>query len=249
MLEKYGVPLYKEQMVEHLLDQIMSPNTELKTEFNICRSSHSSTFFKASTYLSTVVARLYPPSNPSSGRSRKRSIYDAGRGDLDGGICGRFNGRGRDRGCGGRCGRGRGGHVQGGCGGGSSAHENGIDISDVTCYFEYQEWAALSNYTRIRITEYLVRTKFLENKKRRTTRSITAVKDNENRLISQIITGVKNASRNDSGLEGGVTRFPTNGSREQVSAENRGSTSSNRNDTEESSVVIYDHLGNLVTKT
>ena len=27
VLEKYGVPLYEEQMVEHLLDQIMSPNT------------------------------------------------------------------------------------------------------------------------------------------------------------------------------------------------------------------------------
>ena len=29
VLEKYGVLLYEEQMVEHLLDQIMSPNTEL----------------------------------------------------------------------------------------------------------------------------------------------------------------------------------------------------------------------------
>ena len=27
VLEKYCVPLYKEKMVEHLLDQIMSPNT------------------------------------------------------------------------------------------------------------------------------------------------------------------------------------------------------------------------------
>ena len=31
-------------MVEHLLEQIMSPNTEMKTEVNICRSSHLSTF-------------------------------------------------------------------------------------------------------------------------------------------------------------------------------------------------------------
>ena len=31
VLEKYGVPIYEEQMVEHLLDQIMSPNTELNT--------------------------------------------------------------------------------------------------------------------------------------------------------------------------------------------------------------------------
>ena len=33
-----------------------------------------------------------------------------------------------------------------------------------------------------------------------------------------------------------------------MSAENRGSTYSNRNEIEERSVVIYDHLGNLVTK-
>ena len=26
MLEKYGVPLYEEQMVEHLIDEIVSPN-------------------------------------------------------------------------------------------------------------------------------------------------------------------------------------------------------------------------------
>ena len=55
MLEKYGVTLYEDQMVEHLLNHIISPNIELKTEVSICRSSHSSTFVKASTYLSTVV--------------------------------------------------------------------------------------------------------------------------------------------------------------------------------------------------
>ena len=33
-----------------------------------------------------------------------------------------------------------------------------------------------------------------------------------------------------------------------VSAANRGSTFSNRNEIKERSVVIYDHLGNLVTK-
>ena len=49
VLGKYGVPLYEDQMVEHLQDQIISPNTELKTEVNICRSSHSSAFVKAST--------------------------------------------------------------------------------------------------------------------------------------------------------------------------------------------------------
>ena len=47
VLEKYGVPLYEDQMVNHLLDQIMLPNTELKPEVNICKSSHLSTFFKS----------------------------------------------------------------------------------------------------------------------------------------------------------------------------------------------------------
>ena len=46
-----------------------------------------------------------------------------------------------------------------------------------------------------------------------------------------------------------MNHFPTNGSREQVSAVNRGITSSNRNETEDWSVVIYDNLRNLVTET
>ena len=68
-------------------------------------------------------------------------------------------------------------------------------------------------------------------------------------LISQIIAGVQNSSQNESGLAGGVTCLPNNRSRAQVSAANGGSTFSNRNKTEERSVVIYDHIGNLVTKT
>ena len=97
------------------------------------------------------------------------------------------------------------------------------------------------------ITEDLVRTKFLANKKRHTTSSVSVEKYNKNRLIYQIITEVQNEIRNESGLAGGLTRFYTNGSRAQVSAKNKGSTSSNRNEIEERSVVIYDHLGNLIT--
>ena len=89
-------------MVDHLLDQIMSPNTELKTEVNICRLSHSSTFVKVSTYLSTVVAIIHLSDNLSSGRFIKRSIYAAGRGDRGGGIGGLFNGIVHGRGFGGR---------------------------------------------------------------------------------------------------------------------------------------------------
>ena len=196
-----------------------------------------------------MVARLYPSSNPSSGRFRNFIIYAAGRGDRGGGRGGRLNGRGCGRGRVGIGGRGRGGNVQGGRGGSSSAHENGIYISDVTRYYDDSEWAALLNNTRKRITEDPVRKKFLVHQKRRTTSSAGAGKDSKNQLISQITTGVQNSSRNESGLAEGVTHFPTNGSSAQVSAANRSSTSSNINKTEERSVVIYDHLGNLVTKT
>ena len=87
------------------------------------------------------------------------------------------------------------------------------------------------------------------NKNRRITRSVSDEKDNENRLISHIITGVQNTSRNEPILAGGVTHFPTNERRAQVSDVNISSTSSKINDTEERIVLIYDHLGNLVTKT
>ena len=80
-----------------------------------------------------------------------------------------------------------------------------------------------------RITADPVRTKLLATKKRRTISSVSAEKYTKNRLISHIITGVQNASRNEPGLAGGVTCLPTNGSRSQVHARNRSSTSSNRN--------------------
>ena len=183
------------------------------------------------TYLSTVVSRIYPSANPSLCRFIKRSIYAAGCGDHGGGRGGHFNGRGCGRGRGERCGRGRGVNIQGGHGGDSGAHENRIDISDDTCYFENSEWAKLSNDTGTSITEDPARTNFMANKKKRTTSSVSVERGNGIRLISQIITGVQNASRNESGLAGGVTRFPTNGSRAQVSATNRVGTSSNRNET------------------
>ena len=97
VLEKYGVPLYKEQMVERLLDHIITPNTELKTEGNIFRSLQFSTFVKAYTYLYTVVTRLYSYANPYSGHFRKHSIYAAIRGDHGEGRGECFNLRGRER--------------------------------------------------------------------------------------------------------------------------------------------------------
>ena len=87
-------------MVEHILDQIISPRIYFRTEVNICRSSHLSTFVKESNYLYKVDARLYPSANPSSGGFRKRSIYADGcgyRGDrrggrLNGRVCGKVSG-------------------------------------------------------------------------------------------------------------------------------------------------------------
>ena len=78
-------------MVEHLLDQITSQNIDLKTEVNIRRSSQSSTFVKAYTYVSTVVVILYSSNNPLSGLFIKSVYYATGYGDR-GSIKGRrFN--------------------------------------------------------------------------------------------------------------------------------------------------------------
>ena len=161
-------------MVEHILDQIMSPNPELKTEVNICRSLHSSSFFKSSTYLSTVVARLYPSENPSSGHFRKRSIYATFRGSHCRGIGRYFNGRGHGIRSGGIGIRGRLLHGIVSHGGDRGTYENGNDVSDVTRYFEHLEWAAFSKNTRKSITEYTVRTNFLVNKNSCITSSISA---------------------------------------------------------------------------
>ena len=90
-MEKYGVPLNEEHIMEQILYQTTSPNIELKTEFNIYRFSHSSTFDKVSTYFFTVVDIFYPSTNPSSGRFRKRGIYATGLGDHVSGRSGHFN--------------------------------------------------------------------------------------------------------------------------------------------------------------
>ena len=85
-------------MVKHLIDHIMSPNTDLNTEVNICRSLDSSTFVKVSTYLSTMVERIYASTKPPPGCFRKRSTYAAGRGYRGSRRGGRFDGRDCSRG-------------------------------------------------------------------------------------------------------------------------------------------------------
>ena len=49
MLENYNVPLYEEDKFRQLLDNINFPNNYLKTEVNICISSHSASFDTDST--------------------------------------------------------------------------------------------------------------------------------------------------------------------------------------------------------
>ena len=93
-----------------------------------------------------------------------------------------------------------------------------------------------------------MRTKLLENNKRRTKSSVNADKDNDNRLISNIITGVQNMIQNETILEVEVTRFQNNGIRAQVSATNISSTVTHNNYQEEFSVVNYDYLGNQITR-
>ena len=64
VIENYIVPLYEEEKFGKLLDNINFPKNDLKTEVNICRSSHSSIFETASTYLSTVISHILPVTQP-----------------------------------------------------------------------------------------------------------------------------------------------------------------------------------------
>ena len=97
ILEQYNVPVHEENKVKMLLDKIQCSNQELKSEVILCRSTQDN-FSDASIYLQTVVTRIFPNYQPSSGRygKKRREIHASGRG------------RG-NRGRGGRGGRGRGG--------------------------------------------------------------------------------------------------------------------------------------------
>ena len=77
--KKCGFPIYEKYKVEHLIDNITCPNKYLKTEVSIFKSSGSSTFVKALTYVSTVFAIIYPLNNLISENRRRGSIYDTGR--------------------------------------------------------------------------------------------------------------------------------------------------------------------------
>ena len=65
MINNYNAPLYAEDKFRQLLDNINFPNKCFKTEVNICRYIHIDTFETASTYLSTVISRIFPATQPS----------------------------------------------------------------------------------------------------------------------------------------------------------------------------------------
>lgn len=243
ILERYKVPLYEEEKVKHLLDKINCPNAELKTEVSICRAQHATTFEDATTYLATVVSRIFPTGNPSSGRFRSRRSVNAIRGGRGGrGRGGR--GRGRGRGRGGRGGRGH-----------SPQSENGVDISDTTRWYSDDEWALLSQETQQRILNDPARAAAVEQrrkKRQRTNASVETSGDDptleSNRQVAAIINGVMNASRQESQQPGQV-RFPVNGSSRSVSGVQRSSQSTptpGQQQGDDISVVTYDHHGNRV---
>ena len=148
-------------------------------EVNIWRSYHSYSFVQASTYLSTVITRLYQPINPSSDRFRKTIIYTTFQGGCVSGRGGQFGGYGHVRGYVDRVRHGRGGHSsQVGHIGWNGTKKNGINISDVTRYFDDEEWYKLSHEMRGGIIEDPVHTKFIANTKWCIKNSVNTEKDN-----------------------------------------------------------------------
>ena len=81
VLENYIVPLYEEDTVRQILDNINCPNNNMKTEINVCISIHSDSFDIDSTYLSTVISPLFPANQISSGSyGRRRQVRSSRRG-------------------------------------------------------------------------------------------------------------------------------------------------------------------------
>ena len=72
VIENYNVHIYEEDKVRQLLDNINFPKNDFKMEVDICRTSHSVSFKTSSTYLSTVISRLFPANQKSSGRHGRR---------------------------------------------------------------------------------------------------------------------------------------------------------------------------------
>ena len=252
VLRKYEVPVHEEDKTRMLLNNINNPNTELKTEINICRSQYADTFENASTYLATQISRIFPEYQPTSGRyargGRGYRGYGGGRNvSAFGRGRGRFQGRGGRGNRGGRGGRGYGRGGRGGRGNRATL-ENGIDISDPTRWYDESEFSALSHETRKRILEDPARAEAIEaRRKRRNTSSSTTSQGNTQ--IAAIITGVMNAQRHDSENAAPVPqiRIPTSGNNRAISSVPRVSQNTPPPPPGDSSTIVtYDHLGNVI---
>ena len=64
VMERYNVPLYEEDKFRQLFDNINCTKNNFKAEVDIYISRHSARFDTASTYLSTVISRLFPETQP-----------------------------------------------------------------------------------------------------------------------------------------------------------------------------------------
>ena len=216
---------------------------------NICRSSHNNNFIQPSTYMQIEVARIFPDSQPSSGKyGKRRHIKAFGRGENghgDGKIRERFGDRG-DRGGDNRSVR------AGGRGSGKPNKENGIDISDPIRWYEQDELSALLSATRNYMLQHPDRKKAIEERKKgsekkRGTLSVGASqrsKDEQGKLITPVVNAQRNVGTINS------VSYPKNGS-----TRNRNTayilrvtppTQVFMAGSSEASALTFDHLGNIV---
>ena len=77
MLLQYGQAKSKKEEVEILLNHINTKNPQLVSTIQICRSSFSNNFLQDSTYLSTQIAKIFPPDQPGSDKRRVRGQGNA----------------------------------------------------------------------------------------------------------------------------------------------------------------------------
>jgi len=243
ILEKYKFPVYAKDKVDYLLDKINCPDKDFQMAVNICRSRFTNDFVNASIFLQTEVARIFPESQPSSGRYNKRRYVKAfGRGN---GGRGGGRGRGRTGGRGGRGGRGRGNNNM-------ASKENGIDISDPTRWYEKEELNALSRETRNYILQHPDRKRAIEERKknrdgRRETSTVNSAADAEAER-GLLVTAMINAQRNAASTNT-ATIYPQNGSsrNRNTSSSSRGGPPSNVSvGASDASAITFDHLGNIV---
>ena len=145
--------------------------------------------------------------------------------------------------------------------GGKSNMVNGVDISDLSRWYQDEEFKKLPQWAQKKIATHPTHMKSNEGKRKkkkeaRDSRSAAAVttdgatgggvsevQDHQNRLVASIINGMSNATRTRIQTSAPVVQFPSNGSRAVSSARRSAHSNSTPDD---SSQVTFDHLGNPV---